>query len=201
MEWIVLGYNRVMGQNEREFEKIGANQKKVIKLLLDGANLSVAGSLQKDFGIIKSMSDEWNKIKEYSLKRAIRSLYQSRLVKVMENDNGSMTLVLTEDGKKKALTYNMDTMTVKKPKKWDGKWRLVLFDIPDKRKKEREVLRSLLKQLGFVKYQESAFIIPYECKNEVDYVVEFFNLHPHVRFLEVASFDDDLVIKRNFGLI
>lgn len=190
-----------MGQSKRDFEKIGPNQKKIIKFLLGGADLSIAGSLQSDFGIIKSMSDEWSKIKEYSLKRAIRSLYQSRLVKVMENDNGSMTLVLTEDGKKKALTYNMDTMTVKKPKKWDGKWRLVLFDIPEKRKKEREVLRSLLKQLGFVKYQESAFIIPYECKNEIDYVVEFFNLRPYVRFLEVASFDDDIAIKRGFGLI
>ena len=112
-----------------------------------------------------------------------------------------MTVVLSENGKRKALSYNMDTMTIKKSPKWDGRWRMVMFDIPDKRKREREVLRSLLKQLGFVQYQESAFIIPYKCKNEIDYVVEFYNLRPHVRLLEVNSFDDDLVFKKHFNLI
>ena len=93
----------------------------------------------------------------------------------------------------------MDTMAIKKPAIWDGKWRMVMFDIPNKRKKERDVLRNMLKQLGFIKYQESAFILPYECKNEVDYVVEFFNLRPHVRFLEISKFDDDLALKTDLG--
>ena len=190
-----------MKQEKKVFEKTGSTQKKIVKFLFTGATLSIAGSMEKDFGIVKIMSDKWGEIKESSLRRAIKSLYRSRLVEARENENGSMTVVLTENGKRKALTYNMDTMTVKKPEKWDGRWRLVMFDIPNKRKKEREVLRSLLKQLGFIKYQESAFIIPYECKNEVDYVVEFFNLRPHVRLLEVASFDDDLVFKNNFNLI
>ncbi|MBI2454445.1 MAG: CRISPR-associated endonuclease Cas2 [Parcubacteria group bacterium] len=190
-----------METKNRVFEKTGSTQKEIIKTLFAGATFSIAGSIEKDFGIVKIISDKLNQIKENSLRRAIKSLYRSRLVEALENENGSMTVVLTENGKRKALTYNMDTMTVKKPEKWDGRWRLVMFDIPNKRKKEREVLRSLLKQLGFVKYQESAFIIPYECKNEIDYVVEFFNLRPHVRFLEVASFDDDLIFKKNFNLI
>ncbi|MEK7174896.1 MAG: CRISPR-associated endonuclease Cas2 [Patescibacteria group bacterium] len=190
-----------MVQEKKFFQKTGPTQKEIIKFLFDGAMLSIAGSIDKDFGIVKIMSDKWAQIKEGSLRRAIKLLYRSRLVEVRENENGSMTVVLTENGKRKALTYNMDTLTVKRPEKWDGRWRLVMFDIPNKRKKEREVLRSLLKQLGFIKYQESVFIIPYECKNEVDYVVEFFNLRPYVRLLEATSFDDDLVFKRDFKLI
>ncbi|MFY9492898.1 MAG: CRISPR-associated endonuclease Cas2 [Minisyncoccia bacterium] len=185
----------------RYFNKLGPTQKKVLLLLLGGVGLSLAGSPQRYFGVIKSVADEWRKINENSLKRAIKTLYQSRLIETKEHPNGSMTVVLSENGKRKALSYNMDTMTVKKPSTWDGRWRMVMFDIPDKRKKEREVLRSLLKQLGFVQYQESAFIIPYKCKNEIDYVVEFYNLRPHVRLLEVNSFDDDLAFKKHFGLI
>lgn len=191
----------VMKKDKRSSEKIGHVQKNIVKLISKGENLSIVGSLQKDFGIIKTINDEWGKVRELSLKRAIRLLYKSRLVESREQENGSMTVVLTESGKRKALTYNMDTMTIKIPEKWDGKWRLVMFDIPNKRKKEREFLRSFLKQLGFVKYQESAFIIPYECRNEIDYVVEFFNLRPHVRFLEVGLFDDDLIFKKRFKLI
>lgn len=191
-----------MDNGDREyFKKLGPTQKKVLLLLLGGVGLSLAGSPKKYFGVIKSVADEWRKVNENSLKRAIKTLYQSRLIETREHENGSMTVILSENGKRKALSYNMDTMVVKKASKWDGKWRMVMFDIPDKRKPEREVLRSLLKQLGFVKYQESAFIIPYKCKNEVDYVVEFYNLRPHVRLLEVGSFDDDLVFKKHFGLI
>ncbi len=182
------------------YTKLGPTQKKILLLLLGGVGLSLAGSPKKYFGVIKSVADEWNKINENSLKRAIKSLYQSRFIEAREHENGSMTVVLSDNGRKKALTYNMDTMTIKKPPQWDGQWRLVLFDIPNKRKKERDVLRSLLKQLGFIKYQESAFIIPYECKNEIDYVVEFYNLRPHVRLVAVNSFDDDLAFKKSFGL-
>ncbi len=186
--------------NKRSFEKFGFAQKKVLLLLLGGVGLSLAGTPKKYFGVIKNVTDEWNKINETSLNRAIKSLYESKLIEIREQENGSMTVVLSENGKRKALTYNMDTMTIKKPTAWDGKWRMVMFDIPNKRKKEREVLRSLLKQLGFIKYQESVFIIPYECKSEVDYVVEFFNLRQYVRLLEINKFDDDLVFKKSFDL-
>ncbi len=181
--------------------RLGPVQKNVLMLLLSGAKLSLAGTPKKYFGVIKSAAGDWQKISEASLKRSIKSLYMSRFIEAREHENGSMTVVLSENGKKKALTYNMDTMTIKKPASWDGRWRMVMFDIPNKRKKEREVLRNLLKQFGFIKYQESAFIIPYECKNEIDYVVEFYNLRPYVRLMEVNSFDDDLAFKKGFGLV
>lgn len=190
-----------MKSKKNYYNRLGPTQKKVLLLLLGGVGLSLAGTPKKYFGVIKSVTDDWNKINEVALKRAIKSLYMSRFIEAREHTNGSMTVVLSENGRKKALTYNMDTMIIKKPPVWDGQWRMVMFDIPNKRKKEREVLRSMLKQLGFIQYQESAFIIPYECKNEIDYVVEFFNLRPHVRLMEVSSFDDDLAFKKSFGLV
>ncbi|MBI2466151.1 MAG: CRISPR-associated endonuclease Cas2 [Candidatus Sungbacteria bacterium] len=186
--------------DKNSFNKLGPTKKKIILLLAGGVGLSLAGTPQKYFAVIKSVADEWNKINETSLKRAIKSLYESKLIEAREHENGSMTVILSDSGRKRALTYNMDTMVIKKPLKWDGKWRLVMFDIPNKRKKERDVLRNMLKQLGFIKYQESAFIFPYECKNEIDYVVEFYNLRPHVRLMEISSFDDDLALKYSFGL-
>lgn len=186
---------------KKKFDRLGPNQKKVLLLLAGGVGLAIAGSPRSYFGVIKSVSNEWEKINEQSLKRAIKNLYQSKLLEERENENGSTSLILSEEGRKRVLTYNLDNIAIQKPDKWDGKWRVVLFDIPNSKKKEREVLRSSLRNLGFLAYQKSVFILPYECKNEIDFVIEFYNLRRHVRFMEVSSFDDDLAFKNHFGFV
>ena len=190
-----------MEGTQQKFNKLGPNQKKILLLLAGGVGLAIAGSPKAYFGVIKSVSNEWEKINEQSLKRSIRALYQSKLIEEKENENGSVTLVLSDAGKKKVLTYDIDTLSIQKLEKWDGKWRMVLFDIPNSKKKEREILRATLKRIGFAKYQESVFVLPYECKKEFDYIVEFYNLRPHVRLVEAVSFDDDLKFKNDFGLL
>lgn len=185
----------------KKIDRIGPNQKKVLLLLAGGVGLAIAGTPKAYFGVIKGVSDEWAKINEQTLKNAIKSLYQSRLIEERENENGSTSLVLSEGGRKKILTYNIDNISINKPKKWDGKWRIVLFDIPNFKRKERDILRSILKRIGFAKYQESVFVIPYECKKEFDYIVELYQLRPYVRIIEAISFDDDLKFKNDFGLI
>jgi len=57
-----------------------------------------------------------------------------------------------------------------------------------------------LKDIGFHSLQKSVFIYPYECKKEVDFIVEFFELRPYVRFLVVKQTDIDLELKQKFGL-
>ena len=56
----------------------------------------------------------------------------------------------------------------------DGEWRIVIFDIPEKFKKAREALRMKLKELGFLELQKSVFIFPYECEDEINFIVEVF---------------------------
>jgi CRISPR-associated endonuclease Cas2 len=110
-------------------------------------------------------------------------------------------MILTDNGKKKALTYNIDAMKIKKPTKWDGKWRMVLFDIPEKHKKAREAFREALKDLEFHEFQKSVFIHPYECQNELDYIIELFQLRPYVRTVTATKLDNELHIKKVFELI
>lgn len=186
---------------KKKFDRLGPNQKKVLLLLAGGVGLAIAGSPKSYFGVIKSVSNEWEKINEQSLKRAIKNLYQSKLLEERENENGSTSLILSEEGRKRVLTYNLDKIEIQKPDKWDGKWRVVLFDIPNSKKKDREALRYTLRNLGFLAYQKSVFIFPYECKNEIDFVIEFYNLRRYVRFMEVNSFDDDLAFKSHFGFV
>ncbi len=137
----------------------------------------------------KSGIERMEKIDEKILKEKIRELYRSKMIRMRKNSDESYTLILTEKGKLKALTYYFQEIEIQR-KNWDGKWRIVVFDIPEK-----------LKTIGFYKLQESIFVFPYECKNEIDFIVEFFNLRRCVRFGVLESIDNELHLKKIFGLL
>ena len=85
-------------------------------------------------------------------------------------------------------------------KKWDKKWRMVIFDIPETQKKARYALRAKLKELGFYPLQKSVWVHPFECRDEIDFIIEFFNVSSYVRLAEVNHFDGEKFIKEEFDL-
>lgn len=186
---------------ERKTKRLGPNQKKIVLLISAGIGLSLTRSSSKYFKIFKETAKEWNKINKQSLERAISALYRSKLIREQENSDGSLTMILTDKGKEKAITFNIDNMKIKKPRVWDKKWRIVLFDIPEKHKPAREVLRETLKRLGFYKYQESVLIYPYPCQDEIDYIIEYFNIRLYVRMITASVLDNEIHLRKIFGLI
>jgi len=76
-----------------------------------------------------------------------------------------------------------------------------VFDIPEDRKAGRTALVAKLKELGFYPMQKSVYIHPYECKDEVSFVAEIFDLAPYVRFLRVKDVDIELDLKNRFRLL
>ncbi len=179
----------------------GEIQQKVLLLLFGGLALGLSGSPKAYFQIIKTASKNWREIEKRALRRAIKSLYESKLIDEKQNKDGSITIILTADGKKKALTYQLDEMKIKKPVRWDKKWRIVLFDIPENRKKIREILRFHLKKMGFCELQKSVFAHPFDCKDEIDYLIEFYDIRRFVRFMIADSIDNELHLQQKFGPI
>ena len=99
------------------------------------------------------------------------------------------------------MKFKLDDIKIKKPKKWDKQWRIVIFDIPNKFKKAREAIRKKLKELGFIKLQESVFVFPYECENEINFIVEVFQIRPFIRFIRANSVSNEEQLMINFGLL
>lgn len=180
--------------------QLGPVAQKIILLLGGGLTLSLTRNPNAYFRIIKGITREWQAINKRVLHQSIKRLYQSQIIDYKENKDGSFTLVLSNEGKKRALKYNLDKLEIKKPAKWDGLWRVVAFDIPEYFKQGRNALAFKLKQLGFYPLQKSVFIYPYECKDEIDFIVEFFNLRQYVRFMIVKQIDIDLDLKNKFKL-
>jgi len=179
----------------------GTIQKKILLLLLGGLALGLSGSPKQSFKIVKAIGHDWKEIDQTALRRSIRPLYKSKLISTKSNKDGMQTIMLTEKGKRWALTYKIETMHILIPKKWDKKWRIVMFDIPERLKKTRDVFRIHLRSMGFLELQRSVFIHPYPCIDEIEYVVEHYNIGKHVRFIVADSIDNEQYLKRRFDIV
>lgn len=178
----------------------GSTQEKILLLLLGGLTLGLSRSPKGYFKVLKGVQEAWKEIDHRTLLYSIRALYRSRLVQEKINKDGTTTFILSSDGKRTALTYNIDKMAISRHK-WDKKWRIVIFDIPEKKKRLRETFRFQLKRLGFLELQKSVFVLPFECRNELEYIIEFYNARRFVRYIEAHHIDNELELKHKFNLL
>ncbi len=96
-------------------------------------------------------------LKKSLLAQALKRLREQGFVELI--DDNELTFRLTDSGKDRALWKKM----MMGDKKWDGKWRLVIWDVPEKRRLARDLLRFKLKQLGFKKWQQSVWASKINC--------------------------------------
>lgn len=133
------------------------------------------------------------------IRRSLSAMKKDRLVKT-EMRNGETVFVITEEGKKKIVRGKFEKIQIKEPKRWDGKWRIVLFDIPEEHKDAREALRLKLRKLGFYRLQKSCFVHPYECKDELDFVTEYFGVSQFTNYVIAESVESGKELRDYFSL-
>lgn len=179
---------------------LGPVAQKILLLLFGGITLGLTHSPDQYFKIIKAIARDWKEIDRENLRRTIKRLYKSRLIKAEKNKDGTFTLLLSHNGKERVLKYKADNIKISWMKKWDGKWRIVLFDIPEKSRIIRDALRRALLRAGFFEYQKSVFVHPFECQDEVDFIIEFFHARPYTRFVVADSLDNEFHLKKHFEL-
>ena len=131
--------------------------------------------------------------------RNIRRLKNRGMIK-FERRDGKSFVMLTEKGQKELLKYQLREVVIRKPKRWDKKWRVLIFDIKEKRKIARDELRRELANLGFVRLQNSVWVHPYECEEVIIMLKSYFRLGKDVLYLVVERIENDRWLKENFGL-
>ena len=139
-------------------KRLGIFQRKLLLLILGSLSIGLSYNPRQQFWILKQMQREWNRINREALRRVIKSLYTSKLIDMKDGNDGLVKMILTENGKQRALEYKIDEMVIKTPKIWDREWRIVVFDIPEKYKRKREAMRQHLERLGFYKLQKISFL-------------------------------------------
>ena len=197
--------------------RVGKAQQKLLLLFFGGLALGFCRSPKVQYRILRGMIAGWREISSDTergvmrkeglsgkvkhaghMRRAIDALYRSKLVRRTTSADGATTLVLTEKGRKCMLRYDLEKMRIPNQKQWNGKWHLVTYDIPEELRVMREELRRVLHRLGFVELQQSVFVHKYECRNEIEFLIEFYDARSYVRRMVVEEIDDAAPIARAF---
>lgn len=118
------------------------------------------------------------KEKRRDAKRLAIYLKQQKLVEVKNNEDGSYQIIATEKGKQRAHRAHFDRLVLPTGK-WDRKWRIVMFDIPEKYKTTRDYVAGHMKRLGFQQLQRSVFVFPYPVDDFVAMVKDIFPTIAH----------------------
>lgn len=119
----------------------------------------------------------------------------------MENKNHQIYISLTKRGEKMAGRFQIDSLKINQPKKWDRKWRIVIFDIAQLKNLQRNIFRGKLKELGFCPLQKSVWIHPFPCKDEIELLREFFGItQKEIRLITAEDIEEDSFLKKVFNL-
>jgi len=179
--------------------KIRYYSRESLKYLLKGGAIYIAASspyfaltLWKNIFKVKTQKRKAVNVFSYLKRRG--------LIEV-KREGHDVRIALTKEGKKRAGKYQIDDLEIEKPKKWDKKWRLVIFDIPASSRLIRDVFRRKLKEFGFYPLQKSIWITPYPCREEVKLVREFLGANKRqIQILEATKLEEEHFLKKHFNL-
>lgn len=139
----------------------------------------------------------------YNLKYRMKSV-ASRLVAkkyaVWVERDGKKFLRLTPAGRA-AFEFEQAKVTLKnQKKKWDGRWRMVVFDIPERRRAVRLRLRAVMNEIGFVRLQDSVWVYPYDCEDFIALLKAELKIGKDVLYAIADTIEYDKGIRAHFHL-
>jgi len=136
----------------------------------------------------------------YNFNRSLKRYCRNNFIQAF-NKNDQIFYRLTEKGFKKLTSYKYKKSFLTANEKWDGLWRLVIFDIPEGKKLAREALRWKLKQFNFFPLQKSVFVFPFKCEKEIRSLADFFKVGEYVEIILAKSLGSkEKELKNLFGL-
>jgi DNA-binding transcriptional regulator PaaX len=169
---------------------LGRTQKKILVFLLGGVTFGLTRNPKKQWTIIKEIPYALQDIDRHNSLRSALTLRERGLITFRKNSVGVVEPVLTKKGKREAAKYALHETPTLRKEKWDGKWRLVVFDVPERERWKRDAIRYHLQEIGFYEVQRSTFVFPYECRDTIDKIVRLVECEDYVRYGELSRFDD-----------
>lgn len=154
----------------------------------------VVYALQK-FGVGKKLLKRQQYYINDSLERLIKKGFIDEVTK-----NGSKHFRVTPLGRKALARFEFENLSKQKPKKWDGKYRVVIFDVKENIRFSRDDLRYMLLKFGFVRLQNSVWVYPYPCRGAVDLLKTHLEIRDEVVYMTVESIEDDEWLRKKFDL-
>lgn len=108
---------------------------------------------------------------------------------------------LTATGEKILRHWQRSDYKIKQPKKWDKKWRVVIFDIPEKKRAVRTEIRKIFVSAGLKRLQDSVWVYPYDCEDVIGLLKTDFGIGRDLLYLIVDQIENDKYLRQEFNLL
>ena len=193
-----IGYTYCMGVLEQSSRKRTRNknlQKIVLQTVAAAGFLSVALLAPNALQALRQVG-----LFPKHRQKEIFNSSRNRLVK-----NGLLAyegkfIRLTAKGEAKLCQLERHDYKLARPKRWDKKWRILIFDIPERRRALRARIRRTIVSVGFMRLQKSVWVYPYDCEDFVNLIKADFKIGKDLLYLIVDSIENDKFIKEYFQL-
>ena len=194
-------YNGVMGNLEEHSAKrtrITKLQKAVLSGVATAGILSIALLAPNAIRYLRPLMKKMDRSRQNSIQRARHLLVDKKLLAYIPNKPGF--LQMTDKGNALMARLNNTNYPLKKPKRWDGKWRVLIFDITEKRRRTRVQLRLTLQSFGFIRLQDSVWVYPYPCEELVTLLKADLKIGYALLYLIVEEMEGDKHLRKIFNL-
>lgn len=196
-------YNKVMGvmeqqagQREKRMRIQRALAVTLFRLTTQNPRLSFATTQE----LVKHLKLDPGPTVTRRVHQAYQRMEQKGLLE-RKYENGKLTVSLTVKGQHIAERLDAaDSIVPKQPGHWDGKWRVVIFDVWEYRRGMRDKLRKMLIKAGFLKLQNSVWVYPYDCEDLFVFVRSDLHLGKSMLYMIVESIENDAHLRDHFGL-
>ena len=193
------------GLDKKTFSGKYAPVKAILKLA--GAGVFLAASVAvphlpravKPFLDNRDEYESWKRFNIPYLKRTLSRLENQKLVEIKEDKNQQI-VEITDRGRKRLFRYSLDELSIKKPRHWDGTWRLISYDIPKSKEGSRTIFREYLRVWDFYPLHESTFFHAFPCEKEVEFLREYLGIGKYVRIFTVSKIENDAPFREFFGV-
>ncbi|MEX2013766.1 MAG: hypothetical protein WD896_00225 [Parcubacteria group bacterium] len=108
---------------------------------------------------------------------------------------------MTPEGENLLRKWHFADFKWHRPRKWDKRWRVIIFDIPENKKKVREQVRYLFNQAGIRRLQDSVWVYPYDCEDIITLLKTDFGIGKNLLYLIVEELENDKHLREDFSLM
>ena len=133
-----------------------------------------------------------------SLNQSIEALKRKGLLKLVPTKTG-FKLILTAKGEAEFLACELGQKSLKR-RRWDKKWRLLIFDIAEVKRDVRQRVRSTLSNIGFYRLQDSVWVYPYECEEILELLRAKYGVRYEALYIRAEKITNDRWLKHYFSL-
>jgi CRISPR/Cas system-associated endoribonuclease Cas2 len=187
-----------MGKQERESrERTRRNQLRALLLgtIQAAGAISIALVAPNVIGAMAKMGMLPSPRQRDVVNRSVRGLLSAGLIRWQDEK-----LHITPKGERQLALLMMREAMQQQPRRWDGKWRVLVFDIPERRRALRLRVRSLFVEAGFVRLQDSVWVYPYDCEDIITLLKAEYRIGDDMRYMIVDSIERDSALRRHFKL-